>query len=91
LAWHGAGGGHAGAGVQMSTITLQVARAMPAWSVNWCACSNAGMDTVTLCQTPKFFNLFLAQRNADLHCKVMKLDRLILYTLTAHPRFLPSF
>jgi hypothetical protein len=39
LAWRGAGGGHIGAGVQMSTVTLQVARAMPAWSVNWCTCS----------------------------------------------------
>jgi hypothetical protein len=40
LAWRGVGGGHARAGVQMSIVTLQVARAMPAWSVNWCACSN---------------------------------------------------
>jgi hypothetical protein len=50
LAWHGAGGGHVGAGVQMSTVTLQVARAMPAWSVNWCACSKPlAFDFLNLC------------------------------------------
>jgi hypothetical protein len=52
LSWHGVVlvGDMLGPGVQMSTVTLQGAQAMPAWSVNWCACSKQAALSLSLRQ-----------------------------------------